>query len=212
MAHNVTTMQVTAPSATTTSITTTIATTTPAPGTAASPGAVQVGDTIWLRAHTGMRLTVEGTEIHARWDHRGSWQAFVIEKAFPRGPATILSGDAVYLRAHTGNRVTVEGTTVNANWNHTGECQRLVIEKECTDSVQLVFGGCGPIYPNDTIYLKAYTGKRIAVEGTMVQASWDHMGHWSSRALVLLSWQALVLESDDAAARITTTTGVARSA
>jgi RNase P/RNase MRP subunit p29 len=159
---------------------TTSSTMTPAP--TASLGAVHGGDTIWLRAHTGKYLTVQGTEVHGKWNNRLSWQAFVIEQESP-GNTTIMSGDDVYLRAHTGKRVTVQGTTVHAKWNHMGSWQRLVIEKK---------GAGGPIFPKDTIYLRAHTGKRVAVEGTMVHAKWDHM----------LTWQALVLESDDAATRL----------
>jgi co-chaperonin GroES (HSP10) len=158
--------------------------TTPAP--AATLGAVHVGDTIWLKAHTGKYLTVQGTKMHAKWNNRLFWEAFIIEKK--SGDATIMSGDSIYLRAHTGNRVTVQNTTVHAKWDHMDSWERLVIEKK--EEVG------GPIYPNDTVYLRAHTGKRVAVEGTLVQAEWDHMG----------SWQALVLESDNATTRLATAT------
>jgi len=160
----------------------------PTPETTAGP--VHEGDTIWLRAHTGRFLTVQGTSLHATWTNRLSWEALVIEKASSES-AAVMSGDAIFLRAHTGNRVTVgdfdegghlEMAVVHAKWNHRGAWQRLIIEKK---------GASGPIFANDTIYLQAHTGKRIAVEGTLVQAKWDHKG----------SWQALALESDDAAAR-----------
>jgi outer membrane protein assembly factor BamB len=162
-----------------TTATPTSSATTPAP--TATLGAVHVGDTIWLKAHTGKYLTVEGTKMHAEWNSRLSWEAFIIEKK--SGDATIMSGDNVYLRAHTGKRVTVENTAVHAKWDHMDSWQRLVIEKKEVG---------GPIYPNDTVYLRAHTGKRVAVEGTLVQAKWDHMG----------SWQALVLESDNATTRL----------
>lgn len=150
---------------------------------------VHDGDTIWLRAHTGKYLTVQGKSLHAKWTDRLSWQAFVIEKASSEN-WTVTSGDAIFLRAHTGMHVTVGDifeagrfeATVHANWSHRGSWQRMIIEKKGTD---------GPIHVKDTIYLRAHTGKLIAVEGTSVQAKWDHMG----------TWQALVLESDDAAAR-----------
>lgn len=163
-------MRVTCAPATTTTTTTT---------TKLVPGPIHDGDTIWLRAHTGRRLTVQGTSVHASWRDRGSWQALVIEKRSSKD-ATIHSGDEVYLRGHTGKRVAVEGTTVQAKWNHQGSWQRFVIEKK---------GATGsPIYPDDVIYLRAHTGNRIAVEGTIVQAKWNHQG----------SWQALAIESDDA--------------
>mmetsp|Transcript_66174 Transcript_66174/g.171694 ORF Transcript_66174/g.171694 Transcript_66174/m.171694 type:complete len:422 (+) Transcript_66174:61-1326(+) len=175
---------------TTTTMTTTTSTTTAMASTMSVIGPVHDGDTIWLRAHTGRFLTVQGTGLHAKWRARLSWEALVIEKASSES-AAITSGDAIFLRAHTGNRVTVgdfdegghfEATAVHAKWNHKGSWQRFIIEKKGTG---------GPIYANDTIYLRAHTGKRIAVEGTLVQAKWDHMG----------SWQALVLESDDASLR-----------
>merc|ERR1712051_486459 len=127
---------------------------------------------------------------HAKWNNRLAWEAFVIEKQSTE-KAAILSGDAIFLRAHTGKRVTVgdfdeagrfEAAVVHAKWNHKGSWQRMIIEKK---------GTAGPIHANDTIYLKAHTGNRIAVEGTQVQAKWNDMG----------SWQALVLESEDVAAR-----------
>jgi co-chaperonin GroES (HSP10) len=168
-------------------------TTAPSTGnmTSGTPGAIHVGDHIYLRAHTGMRLTVQEAEVHGKWDDRLSWQALIIEKRSPAGsnvtvPVTVHSGDAIYLRAHTGNHVAVENTTVHAKWDDMGAWQRLIIEKQ---------GGTGsPIYPNDTVYLRAHTGMRIAFEDdyTTVSAKWDHMG----------SWQALVIESDDAAARV----------
>jgi hypothetical protein len=152
------------------------------PAAADTLGAVHVGDTIWLRAHTGKYLAVlPYNTIHAKWTNRLSWEAFVIEKK--SGDAIVMSGDGIYLRAHTGNRVTVQNTTLHAKWDHMLSWERLVIEKK---------GVGGPIFPNDTIYLRAHTGKRVTVEGTMVHAKWDHM----------LTWQALVLESDDAATRL----------
>jgi len=153
---------------------------------AAVSGAVHVGDTVWLRAHTGKRVTVQGFDMHAKWGDRGSWQALTIEKKSPYDDVAIQSGDSIYLRAHTGKRVTVQGTTVHARWNHMGSWQRFIIEKKLDQNGS---GTGNFIYPNDTVYLRAHTGKRVAVEGTQLQAKWDHMG----------SWQALVLESDDAA-------------
>lgn len=166
--------------ATTTVALTTTSTTTSAPsGTTSTltsaPLPVQAGDTIWLRAHTGKYLTVQGTEVHAQWNNRHSWEAFVIEKE-SSNQVNVQSGDTIYLRAHTGRLVTAQGTMIHAKWNHTGSWERFVIEKKDAD---------GSIYPNDTIYLRAHTGKRVSVEGTTVHAKWENQG----------SWEALRLES-----------------
>lgn len=157
--------------------------------TTSAPIAVQAGDTIWLRVHTGKYLTVQNTTIHARWGDRRSWQAFVIEKESWDGYAlpglagaiakdvNIHSGDSIYLRAHTGRRVSVQNTTVHAQWDNKGSWERFVIEKN---------GSFGLIYPNDTIYLRAHTGKRVSVHNTTVVAQWENQ----------LVWEALRIESD----------------
>jgi hypothetical protein len=89
---------------------------------------IQSGDTIYLRAHTGKRVTVENTEVHAKWDHQGVWQRFILEKAGSHGP--IYPNDTVYLRAHTGKRLTVQGTTVHAAWDHQGSWERFTLESD----------------------------------------------------------------------------------
>jgi ribosomal protein S28E/S33 len=125
------------------------------------------GDTIFLRAHTGRFITVEGQSIHAKWDNRLSWEAFVVERYAGAGP--VHSGDALFLRAHTGNRVAVEGETVHAQWDNQGSWEQLVIEKK---------NFSGPVHYGDVIFLKAHTGKRITVENDAVHAKWDHRGAW----------------------------------
>lgn len=147
------------------------------PGTPAAPRAVQAGDRVWLRAHNGHYVSVQGTEVHTKWANRHTWEAFVIEKeSESSGDRSIQSGDSIFLRAHTGKRVTVEGTTVHAKWDHQGSWQRLIIEKD----------GGGLIYPSDSIYLRAHTGNRVTAQETMVHAEWDHQG----------SWQRFVIESE----------------
>jgi len=154
--------------------------TTPVPTTAptmsstpsATPGAVHTGDTIWFTGHTGKHLTVQGTDLHAKWHDKGVWQEFVIEKMSPES-ATVESGDAIYLRAHTGKQVSVQDTTVLAQWGNKDTWERLTIKKK----------GGGAIYPNDTVYLQAHTEKFIAVEGTNVVANGEDMA--ASEALLL---------------------------
>ena len=41
---------------------------------------IYVGETIYLRAHTGKYIDVEGTSVRARYDDKGDWQALIIEK------------------------------------------------------------------------------------------------------------------------------------
>jgi co-chaperonin GroES (HSP10) len=137
---------------------------------------VHSGDTIWLKAHTGNYVTVQDDEVHAKWQNRLSWEAFVIEKQ-PSEEIEIQSGDAIYLRAHSGKRVAAEGTVVHAKWANQGTWERFIIEK---------VGSHGPIYPDDTVYLRAHTGKRLTVQGTTLHAEWDHQG----------SWQRFTLETD----------------
>jgi len=88
------------------------------------------GDFIYLRAHTGNRIAVEGTTVQAKWDHMGSWQRFVIEKKSADGP--IFPNDTIYLLAHTGKRIAVEwhDGIVQAKWDHKGEWQALVLESD----------------------------------------------------------------------------------
>jgi len=181
------TTTVTTTTVTTTATVTTVSTTSTA-STAALPRAVQAGDTIWLKAHTNKYLTVQGTEVHAKWNDRATWQAFVIEKVSPKN-LNIQSGDSIYLRAHTEKLVSVQGTGVRASWDNKGSWERFVIEKS---------GAGGHIYPNDTVYLRAHTGKYLSVQGTAVRAQWENQG----------SWEALRLESDaDSLAQETGYTG-----
>mmetsp|Transcript_4249 Transcript_4249/g.11873 ORF Transcript_4249/g.11873 Transcript_4249/m.11873 type:complete len:140 (-) Transcript_4249:70-489(-) len=69
------------------------------------------GDVIYLCAGGGKRLTVQNSDVHAKWDHRGSWQKFTVESEKEAGQL-VLSGDSIMLRGHTGMFVTVEGESV----------------------------------------------------------------------------------------------------
>jgi len=134
---------------------------------------ISIGDTILLRAHTGNRITVAGSTVHAKWDHSGSWQQFVVESK--KGGGALVSGDTIFLRAHTGKRVTVQNTAVHAKWSHQGLWQAFVVERK---------EGDGGIVSGDAVFLRAHTGKRVTVQGRAVHAKWDHRG----------SWQALTIE------------------
>ena len=47
----------------------------------ATNGVMSSGDSIYLKAHTGKSVDVEGTTVQARWEAEGDWQALVIAKA-----------------------------------------------------------------------------------------------------------------------------------
>merc|ERR1711907_571774 len=47
-------------------------------------GAIMPGDSIFLQAHTGNLIDVQGTAVQARWSDTGDWQTLVIEKAANR--------------------------------------------------------------------------------------------------------------------------------
>jgi len=136
---------------------------------------VKSGDTVFLRAHTGKRLTAQGTAVHAKWNHQGGWQEWTIERV---GGGDVSSGDVVYLKAHTGKRLTVQGTQVHAKWSHQGSWQRFTIEREV---------GGGKVSNGDSVLLRAHTGKYLTVQGRAVHAKWAHRG----------AWQRFVVEKKD---------------
>merc|ERR1719491_810675 len=70
------------------------------------PDLILDGDSVFLRAHTGKRLTVQGDRVHAEWEHRGAWQTLVVEREDGVGP--VWPGDRIFLRAHTGKRISVQ--------------------------------------------------------------------------------------------------------
>ena len=107
-------------------------------------GAVYDGDTVFLRAHTGKTIDVEGTAVQARWDDpeasQERQQALTIEKA---GGGAVYDGDTVYLKAHTGKHIEAfgmplesqddqyqagGGTIVRARDDHQGDWMALTIE------------------------------------------------------------------------------------
>merc|ERR1712093_960438 len=44
-------------------------------------GPVMPGDSIFLRAHTGKFIEVDGVAVQARWNEEGEWQSLVVEKS-----------------------------------------------------------------------------------------------------------------------------------
>merc|ERR1712071_477083 len=88
--------------------------------------AIFSGDVVFLTAHTGKMLHVEGVDVQALWHDHGDWQKFIIRKD---GSGVILPGDLIFLQAHTGTYLEIEGDTVQARWPERGLWQGLVIEK-----------------------------------------------------------------------------------
>jgi len=122
-------------------------------------GAIGHGDSVYFKAPTGKRLTVQVDAVHAKWDHMGEWQAFVLERE--AGAGLLQSGDAVFLVGHNGHLVTVEGKQVHSKWSNRGTWERLIMNRE---------GGFGTVCNGDSVFLVAHTGNLIAVEGSRVQA------------------------------------------
>jgi len=152
----------------------------PTPTTPEEPkSCFSAGDGVYLRAHTGKRLTAQGEAVHAKWDHKGVWQRWTLEKD---SVGEVQFGDSVYLKGHTGMHLTVQGDAVHAKWDQRGKWQRLVLES--------AEGEGGRVCDGDAVSFRAHTGKRLTVQGEGVHAKWDHRG----------SWQRFVIEAAPAAA------------
>mmetsp|Transcript_51927 Transcript_51927/g.131257 ORF Transcript_51927/g.131257 Transcript_51927/m.131257 type:complete len:285 (-) Transcript_51927:68-922(-) len=119
-------------------------------------------------------------EVHARWNHSGSWERLLLERE--NGFGELRSGDAIFLTGWIGKRLTIEGTLADAKWDVKGDRQRLVIHRKGRD---------GPISNGDTIFLEAWTGSQVDVDTPsshgVVQARWDHMGSWQELTLEALA-------------------------
>lgn len=145
---------------------------------------LQSGDMVFLKAHTGKYLGVEDEAVDARWNRRGVWQGFAIEKKDPALP--IHSGDIVYLKAHTGKFVDIEGGAVRARYADDGAWQAFRIEKD----------GSGPICRDDVVFFQGFTSNQLHVEDESVYASWGNRGAWESFIIEREDFD--VLQSDDA--------------
>jgi len=131
------------------------------------PPCVSSGDKIFLRAHTGMVLTVENDTVHAMWNDTGVWQELTLEK---EGGGAVMSGDDIFLTAHSGMRLTVALEHVHFKWDDRGSWQQLeIVKADWTD---------GAVCSGDTVYLRAHNGKTLTVQDTEVHAKWDHTDVW----------------------------------
>jgi len=158
-------------------------------GTAATEGEeIHSGDVIILKvARTSNTLTAEKDgDVHTKWDHKGEWQRFVIEKE--TGSGAIEDGDKVFLTAWTGNRITVQQETVHAKWDHRGSWQMLTLSRKA---------GLGFVTNGDSILLRGHLGKNLET---------DSSGTVQARSQEASSWQELIVEATEPRTTTTTTT------
>ena len=66
---------------------------------------VNSGDTVYLKAHTGKHIDVQGTAVKARWNGQGGWQALTMEKA---GGGAVYDGDIIQLYSANCSAYTVQ--------------------------------------------------------------------------------------------------------
>ncbi|CAK0872718.1 unnamed protein product, partial [Prorocentrum cordatum] len=93
-------------------------------------GAIRANDTVWLRAHTGRRIHVEGDIVRASSPHRGPYQALRLErKPGTLDPGALRSGERIFLRAHTGHHLEVLRQDAMARSERYGAQQAFVITK-----------------------------------------------------------------------------------
>lgn len=157
------------PASTITSTTTTTHATTVPPTVA--PVGIQSGDVIFLktRAGNGKHIDVESSQVQARWDSQGTWQALEILK---QSSGSIQSGDTIYLRSHAGVHIDVTDAGVMARWGDQGDWQALIIEKKFGD---------GTIFSHDLVCLRSKnTGKHLDVQDDHVRARWPDCGDWQT--------------------------------
>jgi len=134
---------------------------------------LKTGDQIYLRGSEGKFIEVETELAQARFDDRGDWQRFTIEKD---QEGNISSGDHIYLRAHTGKHLEVENEVAQARFDDRGDWQRFQIINKAQH---------GFIYKGDTVYLWTHTGNYIDVRDEKVRARYNEQGDWQA----LVVWQ-----------------------
>eukprot|EP00929_Paragymnodinium_shiwhaense_P089245 TRINITY_DN49429_c0_g1_i3.p1 TRINITY_DN49429_c0_g1~~TRINITY_DN49429_c0_g1_i3.p1 ORF type:complete len:305 (-),score=32.90 TRINITY_DN49429_c0_g1_i3:197-1060(-) len=145
---------------------------------------IRPGDTVFLRAHTGMYLDVQGDTVMARWEDHGTWQGLTVEKnplvVDGNDDGCVYSGDLVFLRSHTGLHLDASGDdSVRARWDDLGTWQGLVVVKEDAASDS-------PLSSGDVVFVQTHTGNYIDVQGEGVFARWPDQG----------DWQRMVIEKD----------------
>jgi len=95
-----------------------------------SSGAIVDGDKVFLTVGTGNVITVEEETVHAKWDHRGSWQMLTVSRK--AGPGHLATGDSIFLRGHLGKYIDADAPgsdgRVQARFKDEGAWQELVVE------------------------------------------------------------------------------------
>lgn len=74
---------------------------------------------MFLTAHTGRRVGVDGEVVAAADTARGPRQELVVEALHPT-PAPLRSGAIVFLRAHTGKTIEIFGGVAQARGGRSG--------------------------------------------------------------------------------------------
>mmetsp|Transcript_95426 Transcript_95426/g.274858 ORF Transcript_95426/g.274858 Transcript_95426/m.274858 type:complete len:200 (+) Transcript_95426:31-630(+) len=98
------------------------------PETGAVCGNIYAFDRVYLTAHTGMRVGVDGEVVTAGNKFRGPRQELLLEVLNPT-PGPLRHGAVVFLRAHTGKHIEIFGDVAKARFDKRGAAQAFVIEK-----------------------------------------------------------------------------------
>eukprot|EP00933_Yihiella_yeosuensis_P022099 TRINITY_DN17401_c0_g2_i1.p1 TRINITY_DN17401_c0_g2~~TRINITY_DN17401_c0_g2_i1.p1 ORF type:complete len:378 (-),score=38.02 TRINITY_DN17401_c0_g2_i1:120-1253(-) len=127
---------------------------------------VSAGDSILLKAHTGMYVHAVNESVWARLAEADEQHVFVLEK--PVGSSSFIqSGDTVFLRTRSGRHLEVEGTNGSIvtsrfddhiTWS---EAQKFVLTRQLGD---------GEVLEGDNVFLRAHTGLAIVVQNEQLIA------------------------------------------
>jgi len=161
---------------------------------------------VFLRAWTGKRVTVEGTAVHAHENHTGASQRFVIERE--AGSGDVLDGDAVFLRSWTGKHLDVNGPFpvggVQARWDDHGSWQRLIIERAATPAATSETAMPELLHAGSHVQLKSWKGDYLhKLDGEGVTTWGAGVGNeWTvevvdANVIKLKSWKGDYLHKPD---------------
>jgi len=153
------------------------------------PDAITAGDTIYLRAYSGKHIHVDrnggiGASVRCDWDEHGHRQALRIMKT---AGGYVHQGDTVYLKTWYHTHLLVDRTYIRdqgeGSWRPD---QAFIIERHgagASDSV---------IFVNDTIHLRAHTGKYLDVHQpwctlccATVQVRYEYRSGWENQKFTI---------------------------
>jgi len=141
-------------------------------------GVVQVGDRVFLRTHIGKYLDVQESDVLARWDDKGDWQTFVVDKS--RSHKDFLrSGDSIFLEVEKGLLALSKDMVLESSGFNYDTWQRFVVQKVQGTIGERIFSG-------DKVFLMTHAGTAVDIEVDVVQARWNKKG----------MWQQLVIENE----------------